>query len=118
GHRLRQPRRRQRLLQRAEGGEEGLLRPVSVNASILGCAGLTLSKDEAAFFRDVKPWGFILFARNVESPDQVRALVDALRDTVGRPDAPVLIDQEGGRVARLKPPHWRLYPPGRAYGEL
>jgi beta-N-acetylhexosaminidase len=91
---------------------------VSVNASILGCAGPTLSREETVFFRDVKPWGFILFARNVESPDQVRALVDALRDTVGRPDAPVLIDQEGGRVARLKPPHWRLYPPGRAYDEL
>ena len=91
---------------------------MSVNASILGCAGPTLSREEAAFFRDVKPWGFILFARNVESPDQVRALVDALRDTLGRQDAPVLIDQEGGRVARLKPPHWRLYPPGRAYAEL
>jgi len=91
---------------------------VSIDASILGCAGLTLSREEVAFFRDVKPWGFILFARNVESPDQVRSLVDALRDTVGRSDAPVLIDQEGGRVARLKPPHWRLYPPGRAYGEL
>ncbi len=91
---------------------------MSVNASILGCSGPTLSREEIAFFRDVKPWGFILFARNVESPDQVRALVDALRDTVSRPDAPVLIDQEGGRVARLKPPHWRLYPPGRAYGEL
>jgi beta-N-acetylhexosaminidase len=91
---------------------------VSVSACILGCAGLTLSKEEVALFRDVKPWGFILFARNVESPDQVRALVDALRDTVGRADAPVLIDQEGGRVARLRAPHWKPYPPGRAYGEL
>jgi beta-N-acetylhexosaminidase len=91
---------------------------VSVRACILGCAGLTLSKAETAFFRDVKPWGFILFARNIEGPDQVRALVAALRETVGRADAPVLIDQEGGRVARLKPPHWPLYPPGRAYGEL
>jgi len=91
---------------------------VSVSAAILGCAGLTLSPEEAAFFRDVKPWGFILFARNVEAPDQVRALVEALRDTIGRADAPVLIDQEGGRVQRLGPPHWRRYPPGRAYGEL
>jgi beta-N-acetylhexosaminidase len=91
---------------------------VSVRACILGCAGPALSREEIAFFRDVKPWGFILFARNVESPAQVKALVDALRDTVGRPDAPVLIDQEGGRVQRLKPPHWPLYPPGRAYGRI
>jgi beta-N-acetylhexosaminidase len=91
---------------------------VSTAACILGCAGLTLSAEEAAFFRQVKPWGFILFARNVETPDQVRKLVDALRDTVGREDAPVLIDQEGGRVARLKPPHWKRYPPSQAYGEL
>ena len=66
----------------------------------------------------MKPWGFILFARNVESPDQVRKLVGALRETVGRADAPVLIDQEGGRVQRLRPPHWPVYPPGRAYGAL
>jgi len=91
---------------------------VSVAACILGCAGLALSREETAFFRDVKPWGFILFARNVESPDQVRRLVEALRETVGRDDAPVLIDQEGGRVQRLKPPHWPLYPPGRAYGQI
>ena len=88
------------------------------SASILGCAGLTLSVEEEAFFRDVQPWGFILFKRNVETPDQVRKLVDQLRATVGRADAPVLIDQEGGRVQRLGPPHWRRYPPGRAYGEL
>ena len=88
------------------------------SAAILGCSGLTLSREEEAFFRDVRPWGFILFARNVETPDQVRRLVDQLRATVGRPDAPVLIDQEGGRVQRLGPPHWRRYPPGRAYGEL
>jgi beta-N-acetylhexosaminidase len=91
---------------------------VSISACILGCAGPSLSKDEIAFFREVKPWGFILFARNVESPDQVRALTEALRATVGRADAPILIDQEGGRVQRLKPPHWRAYPPGRAYGQL
>jgi beta-N-acetylhexosaminidase len=91
---------------------------VSAAACILGCAGPTLSTDEIAFFRDVKPWGFILFARNVEDPEQVRALTAALRETVGRADAPILIDQEGGRVQRLKPPHWRIYPPGRAYGQL
>jgi beta-N-acetylhexosaminidase len=91
---------------------------VSARACILGCAGPTLGREEAAFFRDVQPWGFILFARNVETPDQVRKLVDALRETVGRADAPVLIDQEGGRVQRLKPPHWPIYPPGRAYGRI
>jgi beta-N-acetylhexosaminidase len=91
---------------------------VSVRACIFGCAGLELTREEAAFFADVKPWGFILFKRNVESPDQVRRLVDALRATVGRDDAPVLIDQEGGRVQRLGPPHWPVYPPGRAYGQL
>ncbi len=91
---------------------------MSVSASILGCSGPELTAEETAFFRRVKPWGFILFARNVETPDQVRKLVDALRDTVGRADAPVLIDQEGGRVQRLGPPHWRRFPPGRAYGDL
>jgi len=90
---------------------------VSVSACILGCAGPTLTKAEKAFFADVRPWGFILFARNIEAPDQVRALTTALRETVGRADAPILIDQEGGRVQRLGPPHWRRYPPGRAYGE-
>jgi len=88
------------------------------SAAILGCAGTTLTAEEVAFFRDVKPWGFILFKRNIADPEQVRALTAALRATVGRDDAPILIDQEGGRVARLQPPHWRVYPPGRAYGEL
>jgi beta-N-acetylhexosaminidase len=91
---------------------------VSVTAAILGCSGPVLTPEEKAFFRRVKPWGFILFKRNVETPDQVRGLVDALRDTVGRVDAPVLIDQEGGRVQRLGPPHWGRYPPGRAFGDL
>jgi beta-N-acetylhexosaminidase len=90
----------------------------SISAAILGCAGTTLTAEEAAFFRDLKPWGFILFKRNIADPNQVRALTTALRETVGRPDAPILIDQEGGRVARLQPPHWKKYPPGRAYGEL
>jgi beta-N-acetylhexosaminidase len=87
-------------------------------ACILGCAGLRLSEEERAFFRDVRPWGFILFRRNIESPDQVRALTEALRASIDRPDAPILIDQEGGRVQRLGPPHWLVYPPGRVYGEL
>jgi beta-N-acetylhexosaminidase len=87
-------------------------------AMILGCAGLELSRAEKAFFKAEQPWGFILFRRNVDSPDQVRKLVDALRRTVDRSDAPVLIDQEGGRVQRLGPPHWPKYPPGRAYGQM
>ncbi|WP_454715186.1 beta-N-acetylhexosaminidase [Caulobacter segnis] len=95
-----------------------LLMGASSSAAILGCSGATLTADEVAFFKDVKPWGFILFKRNIADPEQVRALTAALRETVGRPDAPILIDQEGGRVARLQPPHWRIYPPGRAYGAL
>jgi len=91
---------------------------VSVTAAILGCSGPVLTVEETAFFRHVRPWGFILFGRNVQSADQVRRLVDALRATVDRPDAPVLIDQEGGRVQRLGPPHWGRYPPGQAYGAL
>jgi beta-N-acetylhexosaminidase len=81
----------------------------------LGCAGPKLSSAERDFFRDAKPWGFILFKRNIETPDQVRALTRALRDCVGREEAPVLVDQEGGRVQRLGPPHWPAYPPGGAY---
>lgn len=68
--------------------------------------------------RERRPWGFILFKRNVESPAQVAALAAELRASVGRPDAPVLIDQEGGRVQRLGPPHWRRYPPGAVFGRL
>ncbi|MGE0117592.1 MAG: beta-N-acetylhexosaminidase [Dongiaceae bacterium] len=83
-------------------------------AVIFGCAGPTLMESEYTFFRDVDPLGFILFQRNCESPDQVRSLVRDLRGSVGRPEAPVLIDQEGGRVARLRPPTWRAAPaPGR-----
>jgi beta-N-acetylhexosaminidase len=87
-------------------------------AFIAGCSGLELTPDETAFFRDAAPWGFILFKRNVDSPDQVRTLCAALRETVGRPDAPILIDQEGGRVQRMGPPHWPKYPPGSAYGRI
>jgi len=84
--------------------------------AIFGCSGARMSVAERAFFREARPYGFILFGRNVETPDQVRALVDELRSTVG--DAPILIDQEGGRVARLKPPHWKARPPARRFGEL
>lgn len=87
-------------------------------ATIFGCAGPDLTADERAFFRDANPLGFILFARNVDTPERTRRLVDDLRSTVARAEAPVLIDQEGGRVARLKPPHWRKAPPGRVLGDL
>ncbi|CAA7623720.1 beta-N-acetylhexosaminidase [Magnetospirillum sp. UT-4] len=87
-------------------------------AAIFGCAGPVLNAAERAFFARVRPLGFILFARNIETPDQVRALVAELRASVGRADAPVLIDQEGGRVQRLRPPHWRKAPPGAAFAAL
>jgi beta-N-acetylhexosaminidase len=87
-------------------------------AVIFGCAGPDLSADERSFFRDADPLGFILFARNVDTPDRTRRLVDDLRSSVARADAPVLIDQEGGRVARMRPPHWRKAPPARLLGEL
>lgn len=83
---------------------------MTARAAILGCLGPVLTAEEQAFFAEADPWGFILFARNIETPDQIRALTDALRDAVGR-DAPVLIDQEGGRVARLRPPQWRDWMP-------
>jgi beta-N-acetylhexosaminidase len=89
-----------------------------MKAAIFGCAGTTLTADERAFFRDADPLGFILFARNIEAPEQTRRLTDEMRSCVARAEAPVLIDQEGGRVARLKPPHWRKAPPGRVLGEL
>lgn len=75
-------------------------------AAIFGCEGLVLTRAERDFFRDYDPFGFIIFARNVETPDQLRALTTDLREAVGR-DAPILIDQEGGRVQRLRAPHWR-----------
>lgn len=86
--------------------------------AIYGCAGTSLSAAEQDFFRQTQPWGFILFARNINSPAQVRALVEELRSTVGDVAAPVLIDQEGGRVARLKPPHWGVRPPAAVFGAL
>lgn len=82
-------------------------------AVIFGCEGPELAVDERRFFRHAAPWGFILFARNIVDPDQLRRLTDALRACVGR-NAPVLIDQEGGRVARLRAPGWRDWAPARA----
>ena len=83
----------------------------------LGLAGLTLNDEERALFRSSDPAGYILFKRNVDSPDQVRALTQSLRDLAGR-DVPILIDQEGGRVARLRPPHWPEFPTGERFGLL
>ena len=85
---------------------------------LFGCSGPVLTPDERAFFARENPFGFILFQRNCATPEQVRHLVAALRESVGRSDAPVFIDQEGGRVARLKPPHWHALPSLRRIGAL
>jgi beta-N-acetylhexosaminidase len=91
-----------------------------IGAFITGCAGPVLLPQEKDFFSRCNPWGLILFKRNCESPDQLKELTSAFRTAVGRRDAPVLIDQEGGRVQRLGPPSnaWRKYPKARAYGDL
>jgi len=91
---------------------------VAISAVIFGCEALTVTDWERDFFARTNPLGFILFLRNCQSPAQVRALVADLRACVGRADAPVLIDQEGGRVARLKPPHWRAAPAAARFGEM
>jgi beta-N-acetylhexosaminidase len=87
-------------------------------AAILGCAGPVLTADEAAFFKAHDPLGFIVFARNLVDPAQVRKLTADLRAAIGRPDAPILVDQEGGRVARLKAPHWRHPPAAERFGVI
>ena len=84
--------------------------PLGRMAAVFGCAGPVLLPEERAFFREADPLGFILFARNVENPGQVARLTADLREAVGR-DAPVLVDQEGGRVQRLRGPHWREWQP-------
>src|ERR1700722_10335637 len=91
---------------------------MSTRAFITGVSGLELTGTEREFIRAERPWGFILFKRNVETPEQVIRLLRDLREIVDEPDAPVLIDQEGGQVQRLRPPHWPLYPAGAAFGEL
>ena len=85
--------------------------------AIFGLSGLELTDDERELFRSSDPLGFILFARNIDSPNQVLALTDALRELSGRADLPILVDQEGGRVARLGPPHWRGWPPAREFAD-
>ena len=87
-------------------------------AVIFGCAGETLRPQERRFFARANPLGFILFARNCRTPERIRALCAGLRDSVGRGDAPILIDQEGGKVARLQPPHWRKAPAAGTIGDL
>ncbi|HKX90870.1 MAG TPA: beta-N-acetylhexosaminidase [Sphingomicrobium sp.] len=89
-----------------------------MQAAIYGLEGIELNADERAFFRDSDPAGFILFKRNCESPDQLLRLTDSLRDLTGRPDLPVLIDQEGGRVARMRPPQWPAFPAAERFAEL
>jgi len=91
---------------------------MSSRAFITGVSGLKLSDAERGFIGAERPWGLILFKRNVETPDQVSKIVSEFRELVGRDDAPVLIDQEGGRVQRLGPPHWPVYPPGALFGAL
>ncbi len=86
-------------------------------AAIFGCEGARLTERERALYREADPLGFILFQRNCESPDQIRALTSEMREAVGR-NAPVLIDQEGGRVRRLKPPHWPDHPSAARIGRL
>ena len=89
-----------------------------MQAAIYGFAGLELTADERAFFRDSDPVGFILFKRNCDNHEQLRRLTDSLRDLSGRDDFPILIDQEGGRVARLKPPEWPAFPPAERFSRL
>jgi beta-N-acetylhexosaminidase len=91
---------------------------MSARAFITGTSGLSLTAEEREFLRVERPWGLILFKRNVDTPLQVARLVQEFRETVGDGDAPVLIDQEGGRVQRLSPPHWPVYPPGAVFGAL
>ncbi len=86
-------------------------------AVIVGCSGPVLTAEEHAFFRDANPWAFILFSRNIENPPQVRKLCADLRQSVGR-DCLIFVDQEGGRVQRLKPPHWNAYPSGAKFAAL
>lgn len=96
-----------------------MLSPSNRPAAIaVGCEGRALTPAEQAFFAEANPFGLILFARNIGAPEALQRLVTDFRAAVGRPDAPVFIDQEGGRVARLKPPHWPALPPAGSIGAL
>jgi beta-N-acetylhexosaminidase len=91
---------------------------MSTRAFITGISGTELTAVEREFIRQERPWGFILFKRNIDTPGQVTDLVAEIKKELGQPEAPVLIDQEGGRVQRLGPPHWPSYPPGALFGRL
>src|SRR5690242_926277 len=91
---------------------------MSTRALITGISGTELTPAEREFIGVERPWGFILFKRNIDHPAQTAGLVAQLREASGRENAPVLIDQEGGRVQRLGPPHWPVYPPGAVFGML
>src|SRR5258708_7132544 len=88
------------------------------SAVVYGCQGTELAPEERDFFREVRPFGFILFADKAENPARWRALGGALRDCAGEGGAPILTDKEGAGVKPLNPPHWRIRPPARAFGEL
>jgi len=90
---------------------------MGITSAIFGCSGLTLKDNEREFYHDVQPWGFILFSRNIDNPQQVAQLVSDLKSCVDHEDVPILIDQEGGRVRRLRPPHWEDYPAGELFGQ-
>lgn len=92
--------------------------PNPISAVIYGMSGAELTAAECQFFAQHNPWGFILFKRNCPSPEAVKALTAELRSITGRPETPILIDQEGGRVARLVPPHWRKPPPSKVFADL
>ena len=89
-----------------------------MQAAIYGLEGLELSPDEQGFFRDAKPTGYILFRRNIENREQLKRLTDSLRSLEGHDAVPILIDQEGGRVARMRPPEWPAFPSGEAFDNL
>ena len=89
-----------------------------MQAAIYGIEGTELTRDERAFFADADPAGFILFKRNCECRDQLVKLTNSLREVSGRPEVPILIDQEGGRVARMRPPEWPVFPAGEAFDRL
>jgi beta-N-acetylhexosaminidase len=91
---------------------------MTARAFITGVSGTALTTDERLFLREAEPWGLIVFKRNVEAPEQIRGLVASFREAVRRQDAPILVDQEGGRVQRLGPPHWPSYPAGAQYGRI
>src|ERR1700676_2013945 len=91
---------------------------MKTRAFITGVSGTELGAEEREFIRATRPWGFILFKRNIATPPQVIQLIRELREAIEAPDAPILIDQEGGRVQRLGPPHWPVYPPGALFGAL